>query len=296
MAATRIATTAAHFGRDMVAGLNRIEGIVRRARAEGADVLVLPHAALGGYLGDLAAPDPLGPPPALHRDDPVFARITVEVGPMVTVLGLTERRDDGEVSSAAVCLSGDGVLGWHRKVHLPPGEAALHLPGDGFAALDTPVGRVGMLIDYDKAFPESVRCLALDGATLITCPSAWPASVTRRASSLVNDRQTRLFDLYDVARAAENQVVLASANLTGTTGGLTFLGSAKVVDPGGAVLCRTGSKAGLVWADVDIAGSVAEARRVLDHLAERRVDAYAQCTVKPQTVDSASWRAGSDLS
>ena len=35
-----------------------------------------------------------------------------------------------------------------------------------------------MLICYDKAFPEAARALALDGAEIIACISAWPASRT----------------------------------------------------------------------------------------------------------------------
>ena len=35
-------------------------------------------------------------------------------------------------------------------------------PGDRLAAFDTPVGRIGMLICYDKAFPEAARTLTDD--------------------------------------------------------------------------------------------------------------------------------------
>jgi predicted amidohydrolase len=133
---------------------------------------------------------------------------------------------------------------------------------------------MGMLIDYDKTFPEAARSLALDGAGLIACLSAWPASLTNRSPRTAQDRQARLFDLYDCARAAENQVVLASANQTGTMGGLRFLGQAKVVGPGGEVLARTWSKAGLAIATVDVAGELARARRVLHHLTERKPASY----------------------
>ena len=75
-----------------------------------------------------------------------------------------------------------------------------------------------MLIDYDKTFPESARSLALDGAEILACLSAWPTSITNRAPRMAQDRQARLFDLYDQARAAENQVVLASSNQTGAHG------------------------------------------------------------------------------
>ena len=78
--------------------------------------------------------------------------------------------------NSAVCVTGDGVLGRHRKVHQPAGESLVYAAGDAFAAFDTPVGRMGMLIDYDKTFPEAARSLALDGATVLACLSAWPAS------------------------------------------------------------------------------------------------------------------------
>ena len=131
-----------------------------------------------------------------------------------------------------------------------------------------------MLIDYDKTFPESARSLALDGASVIASLSAWPASVTQRTSQLTSDRQTRLFDLYDVARAAENQLFVVSANQTGSLGELRFLGHAKVVDPAGQQLARTGPKAGLATTEIDIDGEISRARRPVSHLEERHPDAY----------------------
>ncbi len=131
-----------------------------------------------------------------------------------------------------------------------------------------------MLIDYDKTFPEAARTLALDGAEILACLSAWPTSLTNRAPRLAQDRQARLFDLYDQARAAENQVVLVSSNQTGAMGGMRFLGQAKVVGPGGDILARTWSKAGLAVAELDVAEEIARARRVLHHLAERRPRQY----------------------
>ena len=135
-------------------------------------------------------------------------------GPVVC-FGMTEDVD-GDRANTAVCLGPDGtLLGTHRKVHLPAGEVAWYRAGDGFGAIATPAGRVGLMVDYDKTFPESARCLALDGAEILVCPSAWPASRTNRAASPARDRQRRLFDLYDRARAAENQLWLVSANQTG---------------------------------------------------------------------------------
>jgi predicted amidohydrolase len=269
----RLAAAAAHFGRDLEFDLRRAGKLISDAREAGAALLVLPDAALGGYLADLRHPDPDALPPALKPDDPALVAVAALARDMVVCIGYCEA--DGEDRyNAAVCVTGDGVLGRHRKVHLPAGEIAAYQPGDGFAAFDTPVGRLGMLIDYDKTFPESARSLALDGAQILACLSAWPTSITNRAPRLNQDRQSWLFDLYDCARAAENQVVLVSANQTGAMGGLRFLGQAKVVGPGGNILARTWSKAGLAVAELDVAEQVALARQVLRHLDERRPASY----------------------
>jgi predicted amidohydrolase len=270
---TRLAAAAAHFGRDLDFCLGRIAKLISDARESGVGLLVLPDAALGGYLADLRHPDPEALPPALKPDDPLLDRVAVLAAGMVVCLGYCEADGDDRYN-AAVCVSGDGVLGRHRKVHLPAGETVAYRPGGGFAAFDTPVGRIGMLIDYDKTFPESARSLALDGAQILACLSAWPASITNQAPKLAQDRQSRLFDLYDCARAAENQVLLVSANQTGAMGGLRFLGQAKVVGPAGNILARTWAKAGLAVAEVDVAAEIAAARRILRHIDERRPDTY----------------------
>lgn len=273
MAVQRLAAVAAHFGRDLDRCVQRVLGIIEEARTARVDLLVLPDATLGGYLADLRSPDPDALPPAVDRDGELVHRIAAAAGEMTVCFGYTELSEDLHYN-AAVCVCGDGILGRHRKVHQPPGESLVYAAGEDFTAFDTPVGRLGMLIDYDKTFPESARTLATDGADVLACLSAWPASVTNRAARMVADRQTRLFDLYDCARAAENQVVLVSANQTGVMGGLRFLGQAKVVGPGGEVLARTYAKGGLAVAEVDVTEEIARARRVLHHLKERKPASY----------------------
>ncbi|MGN6605492.1 MAG: carbon-nitrogen hydrolase family protein [Jatrophihabitans sp.] len=276
----RVAAAAAHFGRDLHHSLDRVGVIIAAARKAGAGLLVLPHAVLGGYLADLRSPDPDALPPALAPDALEIRRVIAMAKDMVVCLGYTERFA-GQRYNSAVCLSGDGVLGRYRKVHQPPGEALVYAAGERLAAFDTPAGRLGLLIDYDKTFPEAARALALDGARIVACLSAWPASITGRAERLTHDRQSRLFDLYDCARAAENQIVWVSSNQTGTTGGLRFLGQSKVVGPGGDVLARTWAKGGLAVAELDVEGEIERARLVLHHLRERRPELYREQVAGP---------------
>ncbi len=272
-----VAAVAAPFGRDLEAGFTQIELLISQARQAGARLLVLPEACLGGYLTGLdGTPEPgADQPPALDPDGPEIRRLAALAGDLVVCAGYCEA-DGADRYNSAVCVSGDGVLGRHRKVHQPLREGASYAAGDRFEAFDTPVGRLGMMICYDKAFPEAARTLALDGAQIVACLSAWPAARTNPAPDLAQDRWTRRFDLFDRARALENQVLWVSANQAGRFGGLRFVASAKVVDPGGDVLASTGTAAGLALARLDVAAALAGARRAMGHLRDRRPDAYTR--------------------
>ncbi|MBZ5733668.1 carbon-nitrogen hydrolase family protein [Nocardioides sp. TRM66260-LWL] len=284
-----LAAVADHFGRDVGENLALIGRHVAAARARGVRLLALPEACLGGYLSTLGsgrdgshaeAPDSL--PPAMDVDGPEIAALVRIAREMTLVVGLCES-DGSRRFNSAVALSGDGVHGVHRKVHQPLGEHLFYDAGDGFAAHDTPVGRLGLLICYDKAFPEAARALALDGARTIACISAWPASRTATAESLADDRWTHRHNLFDAARALENQVVWVSANQTGTFGRLRFVGHAKVIGPGGDVLADTGIGSGLAVARLDLDETLSTARRAMFHLGDRRPAAYAALR---ETVDA----------
>ena len=273
-----VAAVAGRFGRDVGGCVRQIGRTVERARARGAELVVFPESALGGYLFETRLPalrPPVAPPPTLDLHGEEIAGLVRVAGPTVVCVGYTEAGPDGLYSSA-VCLSGDGVLGHHRKVHLPRGERASFTAGEGFAAFDTPLGRIGMLICYDKVCPEAARALALDGAGIIASLSAWPTCRTQPASWTRRDREVRRFNLLDQARALENQVVWVSANQSGRLGSLRFPGHAKVVDPDGRVLSTTGSRAGMALARVDAVGAVDAARSELSHLADRRPRAYGR--------------------
>jgi predicted amidohydrolase len=268
---------AASFGRDVSQCLHQVERIVADARRRDASLVVLPESALGGYLYEphvAGTPVTCAPPPALRRDGAEIARVAQIAGDVVVCIGYTEDAPGGPYSSA-VCVNGDGVLGHHRKVHVPAAERASFNAGTGFSAFDTPIGRIGMLVCYDKTFPEAARQLALDGAGLIASLSAWPVCRVDPATMLRRDLQVRHFNLLDEARALENQVVWVSANQVGRFGRLRFPGQAKVVDPRGRVLAKTGFRAGAALARVDAPGVVAAARGRLNYLDDRQPLAYA---------------------
>ncbi|QIG44330.1 carbon-nitrogen hydrolase family protein [Nocardioides anomalus] len=289
MSTTTIATVCAGFGRDVEENLAQIAAYADRARQQGASLLVLPEACLGGYLSVLGRgrdgshdEQPESLPPVMELDGPELGRVAAIARELTVVVGFCEA-DGAERYNSAAAVTGDGVLGVHRKVHQPLGEGMFYAAGEELRAFETPVGRLGMLICYDKAFPEAARGLALDGAEVVACISAWPASRTATAGDLAQDRWTHRFNLFDQARALENQLVWVASNQTGSFGSLRFVGHAKVVGPGGDVLAGTGVDEGMAVASVDVAESLDLARRAMFHLRDRRPDLYLQQYREPET-------------
>jgi predicted amidohydrolase len=272
MATLRLAAVTAPFDRDLEACYARIGRLIEQARDAGVNLLALPEACLGGYLADLGGTAPM--PPAFDAAGPEIARLAAMAGDMVVTAGYCERAE-GTLYNSAVCVTGDGVLGNYRKVHQPLREGDSFSAGDRFTAFDTPVGRIGMQICYDKAFPEAARALALDGARIIVSISAWPVSASDPHPDPALDRWTRRFDLFDRARALENQVVWVSSNQHGTFGSLRFAANAKIVDPGGEIIAGTGQAAGIASAELDVDAAVDAARAGMGHLRDRRPWVYA---------------------
>lgn len=282
MTATGFAAAAGSFGRDQDENLAHVAALVAQAREAGASLLALPEACLGGYLSVLGsgrdgshAEQPESLPPVLDLAGPELRRVAALAREMTVVVGFCES-DDGARYNSAAAVTGDGVLSVYRKVHQPLGENLYYGAGDVLEAFDSPVGRMGLLICYDKAFPEAARTLALDGAEVVACVSAWPASRTATGVPLADDRWTHRFNLFDRARALENQIVWVAANQTGTFGSLRFVGNAKVVGPGGDVVAGTGVEPGLAVATVDLAEVLGTARRSMFHLRDRRPGLYRE--------------------
>lgn len=277
---TAVAAVAANFGRDVEANLASIASHIDTARTRGVTLLAFPEACLGGYLSVLGRgrdgehdEEPEDLPPVMDLDGPELRRVAELAREMTVAVGFCEADGPQRFNSAAI-VSGDGVLGVHRKIHQPLGEDLHYAAGDELRAFETPIGRVGALICYDKAFPEAARSLALDGAQVIACVSAWPASRTATAGDLAQDRWTHRFNIFDQARALENQVVWVASNQTGTFGKLRFVGNAKVVGPGGDILDTTGISDGLAVAELDLDAALETARRSMFHLRDRRPDTY----------------------
>jgi predicted amidohydrolase len=275
---TKLAAVAANFTRDLEQNYALIESLAGQARDEGVDFMVLPEAAIGGYLsslgnhGDTVKTTSTSLPPAIRIDGPEITRVARIVGDLMVAIGFCELDDDGQTRyNTAAVLDGTKIYGTYRKVHQPLGEGMSYSAGSDYGVFETP-------ICYDKACPEAARIMALKGAQIIASLSAWPAARTATAENLQDDRWTYRFNLFDAARALDNQVFWIASNQSGTFGSLRYVGNAKVVDPGGNILATTLLGGGMAVADVDVDGTFRAMRAGMFHLRDRRPDVYGPVT------------------
>ena len=200
---------------------------VRALLAEGPapDLVVLPELAFSGYdfvdRGECAAhAEPFGAGPAAA----LLTELAAAHG-CTLIAGYAERAREG-CYNAALCALPDGTLHNYRKVHLFNREREIFLPGDAAPpVIETPHGRVGLMICFDWFFPEVARSLALRGAQVLAHPSNLVLPWCQRAM---------------FARCVENRVFAMTCNRIGTEEragrALTFTGGSQILNPRGETL------------------------------------------------------------
>ncbi len=244
------------------------------AATQGADLIVLPELASSGYVfadadeAQRCAEDPDGGPTVTALRD-VCAAHGCHV-----VAGLNERDGDCRHNSA-ILVGPAGRLATYRKLHLYYDEQSWFEPGDELPIVALPFGRVGIIICYDRWFPEPARALALAGAEIVAVPTNWVASFKR---TVWDDRGYCQGEYVAMATAAQNGVVMACADRIGVERDVTFIGASIIVGADGWPVAGPASKGDeeLLMAEVDL-DSVARARSRTPRnnlLTDRRPDAY----------------------
>ncbi|MBZ7990179.1 carbon-nitrogen hydrolase [Campylobacter sp. RM9331] len=113
-----------------------------------------------------------------YENDLIFWSEVAKDNNIVLVTSLYEKRLEGLYHNTAIVYESDGsIAGKYRKMHIPDDphfyEKFYFTPGDlGFHAIDTSVGKLGVLVCWDQWYPEAARLMALDGAQILIYPTA----------------------------------------------------------------------------------------------------------------------------
>lgn len=233
--------------------LEKAEKKIREAAAEGANIILLPELFEREYFCQQRRYDfyHYAKPAEENEAVQMGVRLAKELG-VVLPVSFYEKEVNNLYNSIA-CIDADGTIsGIYRKTHIPDDhyyqEKFYFTPGDtGFRVFNTRYGKIGIGICWDQWFPESARCMALQGAELLFYPTAIGSEPILECDSMPHWRRCMQ------GHAAANLMPVIAANRIGTevveanteNGGqrslLTFYGSSFLTDEVGE-LKKTASR------------------------------------------------------
>ncbi|MGK9231946.1 N-carbamoylputrescine amidase [Inquilinus limosus] len=225
--------------------LDRVEALVRRAAAQGAQIVLpqelfaAPYFCRDELQKHFALAKPIDGHPVVER----FRRLAAELQVAMPV-SVFERANNAYYNSIAMVDTDGSVLGVYRKSHIPDGpgyeEKFYFNPGDtGFKVWKTRYGAVGCGICWDQWYPEAARCMALMGADVLLYPTAI-GSEPQDDGLDSQAHWTRVMQ----GHAGANLIPLVASNRIGTEEGerfsQTFYGSSFIAGPTGELVAQAG--------------------------------------------------------
>lgn len=208
--------------------VKKIESFVKSAPM--ADLIVLPELALTGYCLN-SKDDIFEIFKPLDKSDEIEQLIGLAKEKSTNIIiGVPEIKNN-TIYNSAVWLSGKGIEGIYRKIHLFLWEKLLFSPGDNHPPVWNINGfNVGVMICFDWIFPEISRGLMLSGAQIVVHPSNLVLPLCQKVMP---------------ARCIENRIFTITANRIGTETNIEgkkikFTGNSIIVDPEGNVLQSAG--------------------------------------------------------
>jgi predicted amidohydrolase len=267
---TRIAVLQMTSGIDPATNLATIATAARKAATGGATMLFTPEMCLALDRDRARLSAKLGGP---SEDGWIvrLADIAREQGLWLAVGSIPVALPDAKFANRSLLFDGEGRLRQtYDKIHMfdvDLAEGESWRESNGYAAgsrmavaEETPAGRLGLAVCYDIRFPALFDALGRARCDCISIPAAFTVPTGRAHwHTLVR------------ARAIEaSAYVVAAAQVGRHEDGRETYGHSLVVDPWGKLLLDLGgSGTELGFADIE-AERIAEARRQLPSLANRR--------------------------
>jgi predicted amidohydrolase len=207
----------------------RIVALADEAGKRGAKLIVLPEGTVPGYVLGMEAPSLQ----QLERAAAALGAVAQHHG--ATVVYGASKVVNGRTFNAAIALGPDGrELGYAAKQFLWHFDRRWYAPGNTLDPIDTPAGRLGLLVCADGRIPTIAATLAERGAELLVMPTAWVTS-GRDPAALENLQA----DLMVNVRARENGLPFVVANKAGVElESVAYCGKSALVDADGAFVAR----------------------------------------------------------
>lgn len=258
--------------------LDKAEKLVRKAAAEGANIILLQELFETPYFCqkqkfeyfDLAKP--LSENAAVKR----FTEVAKELQ-VVLPISFYEKAGNTAFNTIAIIDADGTILGTYRKSHIPDGlpyaEKFYFTPGDtGFKVWKTKYADIGVGICWDQWFPEAARSMALLGAELLFYPTAIGSEPTLNVDSKSHWQHAMQ------GHAAANIMPVIASNRIGTEtddeSSMTFYGSSFIADQTGTIVEEADRETESVLVHEFDLDAIAQMRREWGVFRDRRPEMY----------------------
>ena len=274
---------------DVESNKQKLAQHIAQAAKQGAQLVVLQELHNSLYFCQVESVDNFSlAEPIPGPSTEFYGNLARQYG-IVLVTSLFERRAAGLYHNTAVVFEKDGsIAGKYRKMHIPDDPAYYEkfyfTPGDlGFHPIKTSAGVLGVQVCWDQWYPEGARLLALQGAELLTYPTAigYESSDTPEEQ----ERQREAWTTVQRGHAVANGLPVIAVNRvghepdpSGQTNGIQFWGSSFVAGPQGEILYRAPKdEEAITVVEVDMKRSE-NVRRWWPFLRDRRIENYGDLT------------------
>ena len=224
-------------------------------------------------------------------DNPAVARFSELCKELKVVMPISiYEKDKNVLYNSAVMIDADGkLLGVYRKTHIPDDhyyqEKFYFTPGNtGFKVFKTAYGNIGIGICWDQWFPETARCLALNGADIILYPTAIGSEPILNVDSSGHWMRTMqghsAANIIPVAAANRigTEIVEASEENGGQSSSLRFYGNSFLTDETGDCIARASSdREEIIYAEYDF-DEIRKNRLSWGLFRDRRPETYRDIT------------------
>ena len=176
--------------------------------------------------------------------------------------------EDGKRYDMSLLINDSGeLIGKQKMVHVAQCrqfyEQDYYTPSEeGFQVFDTPLGTIGIVVCFDRHYPESIRTEALRGAELIIIPTANTKA-----------EPSELFQWEIRVQAFQNSVNIAMCNRVGCEDEMVFSGESIVSSYNGDIIAIADDSEQLLIAEIDLPEAAA-VRAEKPYTSLRRPDCY----------------------
>lgn len=291
MRKVKVAALQFSCSKDVQENINKAEKMVKEEADNGANIILLPELFERQYFCQEKRYDyynyalPLEKNPAVNR----FKEVAKELGVVIPV-SFYERDIDRLFNTVAMIDADGSVLGIYRKTHIPDDhfyqEKFYFTPGDsGFKVFDTRFGCIGVGICWDQWFPETVRCMAVQGAEMLLYPTAIGSEPILDVDS--NSPWRRVMQ----GHAAANLMPVVAANRIGVetvepckenagqSSSLDFYGCSFIADATGDIIASAKQEETILYGEFDL-DALKEDRLSWGLFRDRRPKTYVVMTKK----------------